>query len=208
MTTSVGQAEATTLRLDVVEAVASFFRDDPARILTVASSLRAPDRSLESTVHGMSMGATLPPGSRIRIELVHRIGYDVGEVIAFLAGSQVVVHRIAYRGRRGRARRYYLTRGDATLVPDPPVDHESILGAVTWIRRQELWMPLGGKLPRALRARVVNALLLLVVAGILHVSPRAAKALVTWIHRLAGSLLRLRGRPQYPPHGSFPTSAS
>ncbi len=192
MTTSVCKAEATPPRLDPVQAVATFFREDPARILAVASSLRGPDRALESTVEGMSMGRTIPPGSRIRIELVDRHGYDVGEVIAFLAGNQVVVHRVVHRGRGGAARGYVVTRGDAPLAPDPPVDQGVILGAVAGIQRDGRWVALAGRPWQSFRARMVRALLLIAVASLLRMSPRAAQTFATFLQRSEKYLRKAR----------------
>jgi hypothetical protein len=208
MTTSVGSAEATTPRGDPVRAVAAFFREDPARILAVASRLRGPDRTLESTVEGMSMGRTLPPGSRIRIALADRQGYDVGEVVAFLAGGQVVVHRVVHRGRAGRARGYVLTRGDAPLAPDAPVAEESILGPVTGVQRDGLWVPVDGRPWQTLRARVVRRLLLTLVAGVLRVSPRVAQRLARVLHRSEGALRTVRARRSGRFQGSAPTRAA
>jgi hypothetical protein len=126
---------------EIFDAIGRLLRADPARTLAVAQSLRAPGRSFESTVTGMSMGPGLGPGSRIRVALVHRAVYEAGEVVAYLAGDQVIVHRVVHRGRAAAARGYLITRGDATLVPDPPVDHARILGPVTGVWRVGGWMP-------------------------------------------------------------------
>jgi len=181
-------------RGDAVRAVASFFRDDPARILTVAAMLRGRGRAVESTVEGASMGPTLPPGTRIRIELTDQGAYDVGDVVAFLAGAQIVVHRVVRRGRTGGARGCLVLRGDATLVPDAPVRHAEILGVVTGIRRGGIWDPVGPSPRRSLRARVAMSLLLVVVAGALQVSPRLAGSVAIALHRATRALRRARRR--------------
>jgi hypothetical protein len=202
MTTSPSRVEAPA-RPDPVQAVATFFREDPARILAVASSLRGPDRAVESTVEGMSMGRTIPAGSRIRIDLVDRSGYEVGEVVTFLAGSQVIVHRVVHRGRWGAGRGYLVTRGDITLAPDAPVRQDSILGAVAGVRREGQWVAPGGPPRGSFRARLARAVLLMAVAGVLRMSPRAALTLSSALQRLEKSLReavwRTRpGRPQGP----------
>jgi hypothetical protein len=194
MTTSASNPEAVTPRLDPVQAVAAFFRDDPARILAVASTLRGPDRSVESTIEGKSMGRTLPPGSRIRIELVDRSRYEVGEVVAFLARGKVVVHRVVHQGQRGAARGRLLTRGDASLVPDPTVDAGNILGAVTAVHREGRWSPLDRRPRRSFPASVVASLVQVVVARVLQASPRAADAVVGLLHRGLHACLRHAGR--------------
>ena len=104
---------------EIADTIGRLLRTDPARTLALAQSLRAPERFFESTVAGMSMGPALGPGARIRIGLIDRDRYEPGEVVAYLAGSQVVVHRVAHRGRAAAARGYLITRGDAALVPDP-----------------------------------------------------------------------------------------
>ena len=200
MTGSVREAEALTSGLDPVQAVAAFFREDPARILVVASGLRGPHRSIESTIEGNSMGRTLPPGSRIRIELAERPSYELGEVVAFLARGKVVVHRVVYKGRRGAARGRLLTRGDAALIPDPAVDVGSVLGAVTAIDRDGDWVLPDGRLRRSLPARAVASLALTVVTRTLEASPRAANLVVQLLHRgrrLRGACLRHGRRPQF-----------
>jgi hypothetical protein len=183
MTTSVSGAKRATLDIDPVQAVAAFFREDPARILVVASRLRGPSRSIESTIDGNSMGRTLPPGSRIRIELVEQRSVELGEVVAFLARGKVVVHRIVHKGRRGAARGRLVTRGDAALIPDPAVEVGSILGTVTAVDQSGSWVPPGERPRRSLSARVLAWLALAVVTRTLEASPRAANMVVEVLHR-------------------------
>lgn len=208
MTTSPCQVDAPP-RPDPVQAVATFFLEDPARILAVASGLRGPDRAVESTVEGMSMGRTLPAGSRIRIQLVNRLGYEVGEVVAFLAGSQVIVHRVVHRARWGAGRGYLVTRGDVTLVPDPPVDQTHVLGAVTEVQYEGSWVAVSGRLRRSLKARVTVSLLLAAVASVLAMSPRAARSFANFLYRSAKSFQVMRSRKAQPgPQGPFPSGAA
>jgi hypothetical protein len=199
MTTSPGQVEAP--RPDPVQAVATFFREDPARILAVASSLRGPDRAVESTVAGMSMGRTLPPGARIRIDLGSRAAGEVGDVVTFLAGGQVVVHRIVHRGRQGAGRGYLVTRGDITLAPDRPVRQDAVLGVVTGVRSGGAWVAPAGAPRGSLRARLARAGLVWAVAGLLAVSPRAAQGLSAILQRLEKALREAiwGTRPGRPP---------
>jgi hypothetical protein len=169
--------------LDPVSAVGSFFRQDPARILAVAAHLRGPDRYLESTVEGMSMGRTIPPGSRIRVDLADREDHALGEVVAFLAGQKIVVHRIVHHGQWGGARGRLLTRGDAALVPDLPLTPARVLGPVGGIQRGGTWMPLERPPRRSFTARVIASLALAMVIGALQASPRLAEWLVRLLHR-------------------------
>ena len=189
---------------DVVQAVGALIQADPARIVAIAASLRAPDRTLESTVEGVSMGGGLPPGSRIRIALVERARYDAGEVIAYLAGNQVIVHRVAHRGRFGAAAGLVLARGDTPLVPDPPLKHVQILGPVNGVWREGRWDELTGAPRRPFSRHAAAAFLLLMAIGLLYISPRLATAMLTLLNRAEAALRsarvrRLRLREPVPP---------
>jgi hypothetical protein len=173
------------LRTELIDAVGNLLQADPARIVALASSLRAPNRSLESTVQGMSMGGGLPPGSRIRIELIERTRYESGEVVAFVFDGEVIVHRVVHRGRIGVAAGHVLTRGDATLVPDPPVEHGWILGRVKEVWREGRWTELSGPPRRSLRARLASSLLLIAATGTLYLSPHATASMLIVLKRLA-----------------------
>jgi hypothetical protein len=179
---------------DLVEAVDKLIRADPARVVALASSLRAPDRLLESTVEGTSMGRGLPPKSRIRIALIHRERYEIGEVIAFLDNDLTVVHRVVHQGRFCAAAEYLLTRGDATLVPDPPVNHQRILGPVTGIWVDGHWAPPCAAPSRSLRARVVSSIATHAAAWMMVASPRATRTLVIFLARAAGDARRALNR--------------
>ena len=179
-----------TRRPELAQAVGALLEADPDRIVALASSLRAPARSIESTVEGMSMGRGLPPASRIRIELIDRTLYEVGEVVAFLTGSKVVVHRVVHRGRGTGASGHLLTRGDAMLVPDPPVEQLRILGPVTGVWREGRWTALDGPPRRSLRARSVARLALWAAIGTLSLSPRSATRVLGLLHRAERALRR------------------
>ena len=179
---------------DLVEAAGALLQADPARIVALASSLRAPSRLLESTVDGMSMASSLPPQSRIRIELINRARYELGEVIAFLVGSQVVVHRVVHQGRAGAAAGFVLTRGDSRLVPDPPVAYVRILGPVTGLWKDGRWTEVSGMRRRSLRGRILSSLLLLIARSMLYLSPYATAILLARLHRLEGALRRTLAR--------------
>jgi hypothetical protein len=165
--------------LDLVEAARRFFREDGSRILTVASGLRAPDRTIESTVQGPSMGRAIPAGSRIRIELGVQRSYDPGEVIAFVAGPHVIVHRVLTPARRGQV----LTRGDAEVIPDPPIDADQILGAVTAIQRGGNWAPVERRSSQSFPVRVLASILLATIACSLYANPRAAAVQVRLLRK-------------------------
>jgi hypothetical protein len=195
-----------TLRPDLAEAVGSLLRADSARVVALADRLRGPDRLIESTLEGRSMGPGLPPGSRIRIGLVERADHGIGDVIAFLSGGRVVVHRVVHRGRAGRAAGLFLTRGDAVLVPDPPVDPRAILGAVTGVWREGRWTSVEGPSRRSLPARTLARPVLWTAALLLRLSPRATAGALGLLHGCEGALrcvlfrgLRRRAAAPAPP---------
>ena len=182
------------LSTDLTQAVGRLLQADPARIVALISSLRGPDRVIESTVEGMSMGRCLPPGSRIRIELANRACHDAGTIIAFLVGKKVVVHRVVHRGRGGPAGGLVLTRGDAPLVPDPPVAHAQILGPVTGVWTGDRWTEPCGVARRSFRATIVSSFLLLVATGLLYLSPRTTSTMLALLHRAERAMRIARTR--------------
>jgi len=181
-------------RPEIAAAIGSLLEADPARIVALTDSLRGPDRLVESTVQGRSMGTTLPPGSRIRIELAQRSRYKPGEIVAFLAGTELVVHRLLHWGCVGAARGSAITRGDAPLVPDPPVRHDRILGPVIAVRRGTDWVAPKPACRRRTSARILAALLSAIAIGALHLSPGLASTLLGVLRRAEGAVRRIRVR--------------
>jgi hypothetical protein len=101
--------------------------DEPAGL---AGVFRQCDRVLECTTAGTSMGATLPPGSRIRF----RCGPNeprLGDVVVLVFGqADLLAHRVVGAGRGPRAREYLLTRGDGSVLCDQPIQRAAVLGIV------------------------------------------------------------------------------
>lgn len=169
--------------------IASMFAGDHDRILAVVSWLRRPGRVIESTVQGSSMGATLPDGARIKIELSPSDRYRKGEVVAFLAGPTIVVHRIVHRGTIRRRPGWLLTRGDACRVPDPAVPVSSVLGRVVGVLDREGWRMPGPSPGRPLGDQFLSFCLDVVVALAMEADP-AAGGWSVGLARRAGSLAR------------------
>jgi hypothetical protein len=171
---------------ELVSAIGRMLRSDPQRALAVADTLRGPERWIESTVSGWSMGPSLPPGSRIRIALAPHGHHEAGEVIAYLSDDQVIVHRVVHHGRAGAARGHLIARGDAAVVPDPPVELAHVLGAVTGVWRAEQWVPLSGPTRRSAQVSLARSMLsALAIAG-LYVSPDATARALVALYRRAG----------------------
>ena len=83
---------------------------------------------IHSDLRGTSMGSAIPDGARIRIRRNSEATWRRGQVIAFLAGSRIMTHRIVYEGRRSGARNFVVTQGDGNWLCDPPVNRSTILG--------------------------------------------------------------------------------
>src|SRR5262252_6510823 len=98
---------------------------------------------VESELRGESMGLAIPNGSRIRIVYSEGVTWRKGQVVAFLAGSRVMVHRVLHVGRRGPARRFLITQGDGNWICDPPVALDTIAGRVEEFRVDDQWQDVG-----------------------------------------------------------------
>jgi len=96
------------------------------QLLAYGMLLARSGKIIESEISGTSMGRTLPAGSRIRIQPLPAYDYAVGQIVAFVRGSTIFAHRIAYRTKQG-----VLTRGDNHSWCDLPVPVDAVLGLVT-----------------------------------------------------------------------------
>ena len=158
------------------------------RLAAVASLWRKTGRELRARFGGSSMEPALPPGT----EVVLRCGEAgaPGDVVAFLAGGRLVVHRVVARASDGT---WTLTRGDARILPDAPIlDPGDILGRVAGVWRAGALAGVPAppdSLPRRWVLRVARAVLL--------VSPRVGSAGLRSAHslgRLARSAAIFLGR--------------
>jgi len=116
---------------------------------------------VESELRGASMGLAIPDGSRIRIVYSEGSTWRKGEVVAFLAGSRVMVHRVMHVGRRGPARRFLITQGDGNWICDPPVALDTIAGRVEEFRVDDRWQGVGPARTSLVRRSVSLASLVL-----------------------------------------------
>jgi signal peptidase I len=97
---------------------------DGERLAAVATLWRREGKSFAAAFGGTSMMPTIAPGQPVVVECA-AFEPSRGDVIAFVRGNQVIVHRVvAIRGSR------VITRGDANRVVDLPVDAASILGRI------------------------------------------------------------------------------
>jgi hypothetical protein len=78
------------------------------------------------------MAPVARPGDAFVIAPPGRRGPTFGDVVAVVAGSRAVVHRIV--GRRGAL---YLTKGDASPHFDSPARREDVLGLVRAVEKSD-----------------------------------------------------------------------
>lgn len=132
-------------------------------------------RTIEARFTGTSMEPAIPHGSTLRL----RCGRAPrpGDVIAFVRDGHVLLHRLVAEDRG-----VILTRGDAFVVPDPPLAGGAPFACVVGVQRGDAWIEPPSHSPSAAQALV---LALCRAAGRVH--PR--------LGRLAsGALRRLRWR--------------
>ena len=135
---------------------------------------------LECWLRGGSMGRAIPAGSHIRIAFVDPLSCHTGQVIAFLTEGRICVHRVVYRGRSGTARNTLITRGDRCLLPDFPVDVESVLGPVIEFSLEEgIWTSPGGPERRNPAVRALSFMADKLFAALIEIDATSAKWLLT-----------------------------
>lgn len=94
------------------------------RLTAVAELWRRGARTITASFDGRSMLPAIAPGTPLTIDCAP-FTPAVGEVIAFVAAGQVIVHRVV------ASRGWVLTRGDANRLVDLPVrDASALMGRV------------------------------------------------------------------------------
>ena len=142
-------------------------------LAAVASLWRRTGRELRARFGGSSMLPALPPGT----EVLLRCGETgaTGDVIAFLAGGRLVVHRVVARAPDGA---WTLTRGDARVLPDVPIlDRDAILGRVAGV-----WRAASLEGVPAARDSLPRRVVLRLLTGVLRASPRTGAAALRGLH--------------------------
>ncbi len=164
-------------------------RSDAEWSLALAPLLQRTGRVIESEISGVSMGSTLPAGTRIRIQCEDPASARLGTVVAIMAERGLFGHRLLWRGTDRRGYPTVLTRGDGSPVCDPPVAADRILGEIThWYAAPE-WrpVPVADAAPRLRRVPAGLMLLAvrLAVAIDLRLATRVAAAFAALHRRLA-----------------------
>jgi hypothetical protein len=157
-------------------------------LAAVAALWRKTGRELRARFGGSSMDPAVPPGA----EVVLRCGETggPGDVIAFLSGGRLLVHRVVARAPDGA---WTLTRGDARLLPDVPiVDAEAVVGRIAGLWRAGSLVSVPAP-PDSLARRCVLGF----ASAVLRASPRAGIAALASLHaagRWARTLALIVGR--------------
>ncbi len=124
-------------------------------LVAIARLWRASGRQIVTSFLGTSMLPTIAPGIELTIDCAHR--WDAGDIIAYVVGSTLIVHRIE---AVAPDRRLVLTRGDHHRIPDDPFDPgEGIIGTIVQIRRGDEWVAPPGPPHTWLRAFVLRLIL-------------------------------------------------
>lgn len=157
-----------------LRAAGAFICGADDRLQTAVALFRsAGEGAVESEVSGGSMGGVIPHGARIRITRGADL-YRRGNVIAYIAGGRAVVHRVCWKRRWGRGRDFLITRGDAMLLPDTPVNRSAVMGDVLTVQSEGTWRPLATRPAAPRRERALAFAVLACAALLLEIDPRIA----------------------------------
>jgi hypothetical protein len=180
------QAAATAdLEADRLDLVGTFIWQERERIRAAAARQNVTGAAtvVQCRLRGASMAGAIPQGSRIRITFSHA-PHSVGDIVAFMIGERIVVHRIVHR-----ARRHLITRGDAMLLPDPPIDAVAVLGHVNEIDSGSGWRQPGAQTRPPRRDRLLATAVLMASGLLLKIDADLTRRFIEWIdaadHRFA-----------------------
>lgn len=101
----------------------------PGSLTARIALLKRTCRTIDSVVNGSSMEPAIPRGTRIRISAQSELPPN-GTAVAIMAPAGVITHRLVCRGRLPWNRGFVLTQGDATMLCDPPLPIELLVGPV------------------------------------------------------------------------------
>jgi hypothetical protein len=131
--------------------------------------------SVECRIRGASMEAAIPRGSRIRISFSSG-PQRVGDIVAFMIGERIVVHRIVHSGAG-----HLLTRGDAMRLPDPPIEAAAVLGAVDEIDSAPGGRPPAAQVRPPRRDRLLAFAVLMASRLLLRLDADLARRFIEWL---------------------------
>ena len=153
-----------------------------AELVAVAALWRQQKRELVARFAGVSMLPSIPAGTPLSV-VCHGFP-SAGEVILAIHRGQPLVHRLLAVSRDGR---WFLTRGDANVVPDVPVPVDALIGRITGVSEGEAIRAVPALEERGLQ-RVARA----VSIAAFRIGPRSARAVVSALWRLWWLAVRIR----------------
>jgi hypothetical protein len=120
-------------------------------MMTLTREVVGAGGALHVRAPGGSMRPTIPRGALVRIGPVPNDGIRAGDVVlALTADGEPVLHRAVAVRHDG-----IVTRGDASIITDPPVPHDRVIGVATHVRENGTERALGR---RPVRSFTVSAL--------------------------------------------------
>jgi hypothetical protein len=134
----------------------------PAVLAAVARLLLGAGRSVETRIHGRSMGTAIADGSAIRIEPADASGLRRGDVVAYQRGEEIVAHRLVCRVDGER----FVALGDGNWFPDEVFGRAALLGRVVAIDSGEGWRAVPAAPARAAKQRLVARMTILLTLAL------------------------------------------
>lgn len=110
----------------------------PDRFAALCGLWRRERATVWLTLQGCSMLPEIPPGSRVQVDCGDAAP-SVGQIVAALHGSQLVIHRVVRVDTESAATPLYICQGDANNFTDLPVVGEQILGIVCDYRKPTIF---------------------------------------------------------------------
>jgi signal peptidase I len=97
---------------------------DPQQLAAIAKLWKRTGRTLTTRFTGTSMRPAIDDGAEVTLICIDDV--KVGDVVAYVYGDRVIVHRlVAQWGDR------FVARGDANFLPDPvTVERDDIIGKI------------------------------------------------------------------------------
>jgi hypothetical protein len=177
-----------------IEALKSYLLGDNALVPTLASHLGGIGAEFETSIRGDSMAPAIPAGARLRVRVLQEKAYGRGDIVFFFTDNGFIVHRIAHWPRWGAAVGYFLTRGDACLVPDVPVKGDRVIGTVVAFRSGGDWQPAGVEAGRSILHRAVRMATLAAVTATSRISVGGARRLIMVLRSIESTVRAPAGR--------------
>ena len=110
--------------------------------MNIASELITEGKKLRIIAKGYSMYPTIKPGYTVYLESYKsRDEVNPGDIIALKQNEIIILHRIIFVFE-SENKKYLMTRGDASLTSDAPVEFNQIIGKAVLIETEKKkWEP-------------------------------------------------------------------